>query len=617
MSDFHKPNRYSLLILLFFTCCISVNGQTIDSTDIATFFSPQNLPQINEAAKDSLYQLIGSNEVTKDIYCFHEEKLLLQTGKFDEAKQAAEKRLNDFPNELPEYAKAKYYNIIGSVHANKQETEQAIVFFEKALRLREDGGQDTYASLMENNIANMYFSLVDYESAYKHVAKGYETMKKHPEHPFYSNLVAVLSISEAKIGKMKEAKEHGQIALISAEKKGDLIAIIVANLALGEVANSEKKYEDAKTHLTASLELSEKYGQRPFIVLNSIGLMAANLGTENYVLAVEFGEKALHLVNEGGDQTTVYSIKKNLAAAYAATNQSEKAYEMLRESHEIFLNINSIENKKAINEILLKYDSEKKQKDLVTSQNELLQKEIEQTNLMIILGLLVLLIIGLVFTIAYIRHRNKGRLALINTQQEKQLIQAVFEGEEIERERIARELHDGVASNLTAVRYQLMANERISEQDKTQLENILLQAHEDTRRLSHNLAPISLEQFGFEKALDHFARENTSEHCAVFASLTPTGKPVLKDKAIILYRVAQELTQNAIKHAEASEISIQVLVDEEMSLIVEDDGKGFDFEEKKASNGMFSLAKRALQLNGTFEVDSSFNRGTVAKFTIS
>lgn len=609
--------RYSLLALICLGCCLSSIGQTIDSTGIAAFFSPQNLPQINEQSKDSVYNLIGRNEISQDLYHFYDAKLNLQTGDFDQAKHIAESRLTDLAGKLPEFTKAKYYNIIGSVHANQQETERAIIFFERALRLSEEANQDTYAAMMENNIANMYFSLVDYQSAYNHVAKGYEKMKAHPEHPFYSNLVAVLSISEAKVGKMTEAKEHGQIALKSAEEKGDLIAIIVANLALGEVAISEKKYEDAKEHLTVSLALSEKYNQTPFIVLNSIGLMVSNLETNQSSLAVEFGEKALSLVNEGGDQTTIYSIKKNLAAAYFRTNQSGKAYELMRESHETFRKINSIENKKAINDILLKYDAEKNQKELIASKNEILQKEIEQKNLILILGLLALLIIGLAFIIAYIRHRNKGRIALITARQEKKVIQAVFDGEEIERERIARELHDGVASNLTALRYQLMANNRISQPDKTQLEAILLQAHEDTRRLSHNLAPISLEKFGFEKALDQFARDNTREDCLVISTITPSGISVPKDKAIILYRVAQELTQNAIKHAEASEISIQVIVDREISLIVEDDGKGFDFEQQKDSHGLSGIAKRAAQLNGSFAVDSSLNHGAIAKFTIS
>ncbi len=606
-----------MLGLVFLGSCIGAIGQTIDSTGIAAFFSPQNLSQVNQQSKDSIYKLIGPNEKSRDIYHFYEAKLSLQTGNFDQALNLAKNRLINLPVNLPEFTKAKYYNIIGSVHANQQETKRAIIFFEKALRLSDEAGEYLYAAMMENNIANMYFSLVDYESAYNHVAKGYERMKEHPEHPFYSNLVAVLSISEAKVGKMAEAKEHGQIALKSAEEKGDLIAIIVANLALGEVANSEKKYEDAKGRLTASLELSEKYNQRPFIILNSIGLMVANLGTSDDFLAVEFGEKALSLVNEGGDRTTVYSIKKNLAAAYFGTNQFGRAYELMRESHETFRKINSIENKKAINDILLKYDSEKKQNALIASNNELLQKEIEQKNLILILGLLALLIIGLAFLIGYIHYRNKGRLALISSMQEKKVIQAIFEGEEIERERIARELHDGVASNLTALRYQLMANNRITQPDKIQLEKILLQAHEDTRRLSHNLAPISLEKFGFEKALDQFARENTREDCVVTSGLIPTGVSVPKDKAIIMFRVAQELTQNAIKHAEASEISIQIIVDEEMSLILEDDGKGFDFEQQKDSNGMASIAKRAFQLNGTFEVDSSQNHGTIAKFTIS
>ena len=347
-------------------------GQTIDSTSIADFFHPQRMSAINEASKDSLWALIGEREELQDIYRFHEAKLYLQTGQIDLARQRAEEALEALPADVDPYAKAKYFNIIANVYANKQETLKAIQFFEQALSVSEEAHEAVHAALMRSNIANMYFSLVDYESAYQYIAQAYQTMKAHPDHPNFSSLVAVLSISEAKIGKMVEAKEHGQMAIDKAETTGNVVALIVANLALGEVANSGEAYEDAKKHFLASLEISERYQQKPFILLNSIGLMTANLGTENYPAAVTFGEKALDLVGQGGDQTTVYSIKKNLAEAYFGVNQPRKAYQLMRESHDVFRDKNSIENKKAINDILLKYDAEKKEKDLIVARNALL-----------------------------------------------------------------------------------------------------------------------------------------------------------------------------------------------------------------------------------------------------
>jgi signal transduction histidine kinase len=617
MKALTKHFRIYTTVLILLSSSTTTYSQTIDSIGVTKFFSIENLPKITKSSRDSIFKLIGKDEGLRDTYYYYKARLKLSIGQFDEALKLTNVRLAKLPGKLSEFRKAKYYNIIGSVHLYKGKAKQAMVLFEKALRLCEDSNQDEYAAKIENNIANAYFLLVDYESAYKHASNGYELMKAYPENDFYNKLVANLSISEAKVGKMTEAKKHGKIALEGAKEREDILAIVVANLALGEVANSERSFKEAKEYFTVSLELSEKHHFRQFILLNSIGLTVAHLEMKNYLIAVEFGEKALALIDQVDDKTSSYSIKKYLAAAYFGINKPTKAFILMREAHEVFRETNNSENKKAINNILLKYDSEKKEKELIFSKNELLQKKIEQNNLMSILGLLVVLIIALAFIIGFIRHRNKSRIALINSRQEKEVIQAVFDGEEIERERIARELHDGVASDLTAVRYQLMANDRISKEDKTQLEGILLKAHEDTRRLSHNLAPFSLETFGFEKALDQFAQENSTENCQVFATITPTGASISKEKASILYRVAQELTQNAIKHAEATEISIQVLIDEEMTLIVEDDGVGFDFNSEKGSNGMSSISKRGTQLNGTFEVDSNPNHGTVATFTIS
>ncbi len=575
------------------------------------------MPNITDESKDSLFQSLNSNKKLKDIYRFHESKLFLQTGQFDLAKLTAEKALSKMPTSFSSFAKVKYYNIIASVHANQQETMKAIALFEKALRISDEEGEKIQASLLRSNIANMYFTLVDYESAYKYVSEAFKTMQHHPEHPFYSSMAGVLSISEAKIGKMKEAKKHGQIALKNAEKTGNLVATIVSNLSLGEVALSEKKFEEAITYYSTSIELSEKYNQRNFILLNSIGLMAANLGIKQYPKALQFGEKALQLADSGGDQTTLYSIKKNLAEAYFGTNQPQKAYQMMRESHDIFRDKNSIENKKAINDILVKYDTEKKEKELIASKNELLEKKVQQSNMLMILGFLFVAIVALILGMLFIRNRNKNRMALLKSRQHTEVLQAVFEGEELERERIAHELHDGVASNLTAVRYQLMANEKIPQTDKEKLEEIILQAHEDTRRLSHNLAPIYLEKFGFQEALRLFVNENFTDKCKVSVQFLLNDKSIPKEKASVLYRVGQELIQNAIKHASANEISVQVSSNDiGFELLVEDDGVGFDPKTQFESNGLESIYRRAKQLNGEFELDSSPGKGTIAIFRI-
>ncbi|MEM6802924.1 MAG: tetratricopeptide repeat protein [Bacteroidota bacterium] len=605
-----------ILLLAGFCLGNKILGQAPDSSAIAAFFSPGNLGAITDTSKDSLYELTGNNKKLQEAFRFHEAALFLQIGQFDQSQEKAEAGLLALDESFPTYSKAKYYNVIASVYARKQEPKRAIEYFEKALSLSEEADEKVNAALMRSNIANIYFSLVDYESAYKYVSQAYETFQHHPEHPFYGSLLAVLGISESKIGKMKEAKEHGQLALDKAKETNNLIGLILGNLALGEVANSDEQFESAKKYLSSSLEISEKYQQPPFILLNSIGLMAANLGKENFPEAAKFGEKALALVEQGGDQTTVYSVKKNLAEAYHGINQPAKAYRLMRESHELFRDKNSIENKKAINDILLKYDAEKREKELIANRNELLQKKIEQRNLWMILGLLFLLTVGLISALLFIRQANRNRIALLKAEKEKDILKATFEGEEIERERIAYQLHDGVASNLTAARYQLMANQAIPKDAKTQLESILLQAHEDTRRLSHNLAPIYLEKYKFEEALKVYASENSYEKCKVSADIFPKGKQIPKEEATVLYRVAQELTQNALKHAEASEISIQIFIADELTLMVEDNGKGLDFEAEKHKNGISSLLRRAEQLGGSFSIDSHPHQGTTATFLI-
>ena len=615
-----KLLRFYLLFMMIGCCFHSTHASTSnfknDSLSITIFFSPQNLSNINKESKDSLYKKLNGDIKLIDIYHFQVAQLHLITGKLNDAKTTAQSHLTAFPKKLPPFFKAKFYNLIGKVYANQQNSQKAIAYFQKALRLSEKYGKETNAAMMNSNIANIYFSLVDYESAYKYAWNGFQLMKKYPDHWFYSNLLAVLSISEAKLGKMKAAKEHGQIALKSAKSK-DLIAQIVANLALGEVANSDKKYNEAKVHFERSLEISEKYGQTPFIILNSIGLMSANLGTYNYPDAVKNGERAISLVDTTGDMTTLYSIKKNLAKSYFGIQEYSKAYELMESSHNIFLDKNSIENKKVINELLVKYDTEKKEKALAKSKSKLLQEKIDRNNLSMLIIVLFVLLIVLGMVSLFIRQKSKNKLALFKSQKEKESLQAIFDAEEIERERIARELHDGVASSLVAARYQVSSNMSIDLKDKTLLENILLQTHEETRRLSHNLAPVYIEKYGFHDALIHFANDNNTEACSIQVAILPREAQFDKNKANVLYRVAQELTQNALKHANPSEISIQILVDDQnATLMVEDNGSGFDVSSNQQSTGLASIERRAAQMEGSFDIESQINSGTIATFRL-
>jgi len=128
--------RNYITILIFLSNCGILYSQTIDSIGITIFFNLQNRAQITDSSRDSIFKLVGKNEKLQDTYYYSDARFKLQIGKFDEAMQIANDRNSNLPNYFSEYYKAKYYNIIGSVYANKQDIKKAIVFFRQSTSFR-------------------------------------------------------------------------------------------------------------------------------------------------------------------------------------------------------------------------------------------------------------------------------------------------------------------------------------------------------------------------------------------------------------------------------------------------------------------------------------------------
>jgi signal transduction histidine kinase len=317
------------------------------------------------------------------------------------------------------------------------------------------------------------------------------------------------------------------------------------------------------------------------------------------------------------DKTRIYAVKKQLAEAYYGNKQYNLAYQLLAEAHDNYQKKSGVEIQESIKELEVKYETEKNEKELVQSKLDLLKKESDLQKVILFGTLLTLIVILLSAALLFLRYRNRKRYEILKKQKERQVIEAVLIGEETERERLATELHDGLASVLTAARYKLQTISTTDEKEQNQLLEMLQNAHEDTRRMSHKLAPLRLEQLGLISALNTFVKENSSSKCEIHFTDLTQGLQVTNEKSIILYRVGQELIQNALKHAKANCINIQISNENGwFSMVVEDNGRGFDTNKIGKSNGLGSIQKRVEQLDGEFYFDSNEKNGTVSVFKI-
>jgi two-component system, NarL family, sensor kinase len=121
----------------------------------------------------------------------------------------------------------------------------------------------------------------------------------------------------------------------------------------------------------------------------------------------------------------------------------------------------------------------------------------------------------------------------------------------------------------------------------------LASLHEETRRISHNLSPLKLQEEGLIKALRSFCVENSNVDFQIHFYAQEDTLSLQEDVERILYRIIQELIQNVIKHAEAKNCSVQIKTENnKISIFIEDDGKGFDLNSVAKNQGLESIKQR-------------------------
>jgi len=202
-------------------------------------------------------------------------------------------------------------------------------------------------------------------------------------------------------------------------------------------------------------------------------------------------------------------------------------------------------------------------------------------------------------------------------QKDRALVQADMDAEERERHRIAQELHDGVGALLGTLKHRL-GNMRALVREERQVEyneamTLIDRACEEVRTASHKMQPLLFEELGLVNVLsDLLERVNGSGplRMVLVATAYPEGVAMQIERAV--YRIAQELMNNVLRHANATRFSVQLAVREgQVVLTAEDDGQGFDPRVAGSGLGMKGIAHRVEALGGTWSVESAPGRGVV------
>lgn len=291
----------------------------------------------------------------------------------------------------------------------------------------------------------------------------------------------------------------------------------------------------------------------------------------------------------------------------------------------------SIDHKQTLmdmTELEVQYRTSEKEKQILQLESEKQQAALTQKNQRLLqwlfgIGTAILL---LAFIFASYIYRSKQRqtaskLEELKKQRQLDLTQAVLEGEERERQRIARDLHDGLGGTLSGIKIKLSGEHRergtpVINETISQLENSI----GELRRIARNMMPGTLIRSGLEVALRDLCVSLSSDHTDIEFQPGDIQKDIPVESQVNIYRMVQELLSNAIRHAEATKIIVQCIHQANNFLITaEDNGRGFDIENQSKSKGigLDNIRNRVNLMKGNMQINSTINKGTTVNIELA
>ncbi|HZV69437.1 MAG TPA: histidine kinase [Saprospiraceae bacterium] len=446
------------------------------------------------------------------------------------------------------------------------------------------------------------------------------------------------------IGEIYIARSQVKEATKYLEQAGKLNLLIqdtllsdINQLTIAALTGHKKLFSDLPDSMKLELSTYDSIRYESFLPSIHLHVGMYNMHAKKYRLAEYYFQQGLRL--SGRDIFVKRELYKHLSASYEKMNDYPAALLVLKTYNQFNDSLNDAS--KSTQEMLLRQKNLESKTELSEMKSErnitvLNSKMQNLTSYGLLIGVVIMLIVSYIIIRSYQERLNANQI--ITKQNEELTLRKITEletnlkietmssmltGQEVERERIARDLHDSLGGLLSTVKLHFDAiqtkNPEITNQKEYKKAYTLLdEACAEVRTISNNMQPGALLKMGIVPAIKDLINRIESEemphiefiHYGALHDL-PTG--------IILhiYRIVQELLYNCLKHAHAKEILIQLIRNEEdLEIMVEDDGKGYEPGEVKKGMGTENVSARVNFLKGEISVYSVIGTGTTSTITI-
>ena len=641
---------YTIIILTFLVSTSKAQTPRIDSLKKVLAHSKQDTNRVNLLNEIGGRLIVNGNYKDAKLFLLRAnilaKKLVFATGSAVSLNLQGTLylRQNDYTRSLKCYNEAlkirKKQNDIhgiadiksnmGIIHSEQGNYDKALKQYFDARKLREKIKDKFGCASSEINIGNIFFLQNNYPKALHYYVASLKTMKE-----LNSSYEVALLLNN--IGLIYSAQKNYEKSLnyffecLSVVRQiGDEDGEGNALSLIGEVYAKQKEYLKATEYYSLSIKIFEHLNNKRALAESYALLGTISDSLNDTKKAIEYYTLQLNLATEIGSKKNIREANLHFSNLYKKTKNFEKAYSYFLAYSAVKDSMFNETNTKLINEIEAKYEDEKKQKKikLLVKENQIKQLAIDNGKNKLyasLLGIILLVVTGfLLFQLNRIRTRKKRHQEILRQKELK--TKAIILAQEAEQVRIAKDLHDGVGQLLTGLKlgWQNIVSDMNDSSDPVKEKIIssgiiLNEAANEVRSISHQMMPRSLSESGLVVAIEDMLN-NSLKHSSIqyeFEHSNITNR-FSKEIEITIFRITQELVNNILKHSEASIVNVQLFKNKnQLVLLVEDNGKGFKFDELKEKGlGLMNIVTRAKLIGGEVNFEEGPFKGTTATIRI-
>ncbi|MEZ4721471.1 MAG: tetratricopeptide repeat protein [Flavobacteriales bacterium] len=558
-----------------------------------------------------------------------------------------------------------------SERRHRSDYDSALFLLNSAIDIFTENGLDEGLGMSMMNVGTFYHHHTAYDSAMHYYLKSISIFEQTRNLRQLSKAYNNMAIIATSVGNIALATDYTNKAIDIRTKTNDFHGMAASYSTLGNLYLSKQQWDSASIAFNLSNESYQRLGDKKGMMWSENNIANAAYYAGDFQLAFDHFNQARLLATEIKDTAELSRINSNLGWSYIslgkvkeskaffdagldlamkckelevkeiayiglsdyyiAIGNYEKALESYAKSRDIRDQIVNEKLTQQFAEMQTKYDTEKKEREIADLAKEKAIAEVKISNqrgwiIGIVLGVMMIAAVG---AIVFVQRKRKSEVELATKELEfrKQLLDATVLAEENERQRIAKDLHDGLVQTLAVLKLGVqsaMNKVGLTDIQKPEFAQHIQQidaAADEARSISHQMMPRVLMESGLIVALEdmlHKTLGNTS--ISYDFEQFHLGETRFETRIeVSVYRICQEMVNNIIKHSAAKSVSLQLFKTKtHLVLHIEDDGLGFDLNDRQRPSGigLSNIFSRASAVNGEVNFEKGQPKGTVANVRI-